>query len=66
MKKLKSLGKALDRKEMKKINGGYHRCEEGYVCGPPCPDPYGPGGIGIGWECDEPNGACKPVQCYYY
>jgi hypothetical protein len=68
MKKLKELGKVLTRKEMKSVSGGYRQCglDDGFVCGPSCPDPYGPGGIGTGWECESTYGACKPVQCFYY
>ncbi|GGH23086.1 hypothetical protein [Mucilaginibacter phyllosphaerae] len=65
MKKLKELGKALTRKEMKFVNGGYAQCVEGYVCGPSCPDPNGPYTISKGWACTSPGGACKPVECVY-
>ncbi len=65
MKKLQKIGKVLNRKEMRSVSGGFHRCEEGFVCGPPCPDPYGPPSISEGWECDSPNGACKPHKCLY-
>lgn len=64
MKKLKNFGKVLTRNEMKSVAGGYHQCDEDYVCGPPCPAPEdNHGEQSKGWACDSPNGACRPQLC---
>jgi hypothetical protein len=67
MKKLQKIGRVLTRKEMKSVAGGFRQCgqNDGFVCGPPCTDPYGPPSISEGWQCDSPTGACKPHKCLY-
>ena len=64
MKKLNEFGKILTRKEMKSIAGGFHQCVEGYVCGPPCPEPENNTGQTYGAYCEGGmGGPCKPMIC---
>ena len=66
MKKLKELGKVLSRKEMRSVAGGFHQCDEGYVCGPPCPAPEDNTGQLMGAYCEGGfGGPCKPIRCTF-
>jgi hypothetical protein len=66
MKKLKEIGNALTRNEMKSVMGGFRQCgiNDGFVCGPLCPAPDDNIGLQTtGWKCDSPQGACRPYAC---
>jgi hypothetical protein len=52
MKKLKNLGKTLNKKEQKTINGGWRYCNSRFDCYGPY---LGPGDV-----------TCRNGSCFYY